>query len=468
VTDADTARRPAGSPEEPAKSAEGPAKSAEAGQAGESAEAGESIDRVDPIGQLSRGYLHQVDVVRLLTFGSVIVVHIIAALTAPESLSARGVLMLLHFTRETFFVITGFVLFHSAYRRVLRVGPFWRRRFLLIGVPYLTWSAIYWAEHVLIGTDHGRLTAAGLRSLGFQLVIGTAEYHLYFLLVSMQVYLVFPWLVRVVRRAEGRHGRLLAASALVQLITFWFLHDGVQAWTGRPGWVSTLVGYAQQVLPSYQFYVIAGALAAVHLDRVNAWVLGHLRQLAVALAVGAMLTEGWFGLQVRFGTPVSHASEVLQPVMVPWTLLVSVGLLALGLRYALRRHRQKPAVGPLGRAVREGARISFGVFLVHPLVITLLLPTPIGALAAIPGQPWTTAVLWVATVVCSVAVVELAAHSPLSLPLTGRRRPRRSRRKDATPSRAAPASATPSRAAPAAAAPTDPLPPNGSTDGRRR
>jgi peptidoglycan/LPS O-acetylase OafA/YrhL len=93
--------------------------------------------RIAGAADLTRGYLHQVDVVRLLTFGSVIAVHSIASTTAPNDGTARGVLMLLHFTRATFFVITGFVLFHSNYRRDLDLGRFWRRRFLLIGVPYV-------------------------------------------------------------------------------------------------------------------------------------------------------------------------------------------------------------------------------------------------------------------------------------------------------------------------------------------
>ena len=33
---------------------------------------------------LTRGYLHQVDIVRLLTFGSVIMVHTLASTTAPN------------------------------------------------------------------------------------------------------------------------------------------------------------------------------------------------------------------------------------------------------------------------------------------------------------------------------------------------------------------------------------------------
>jgi hypothetical protein len=40
------------------------------------------------------------------------------------------------------------------------------------------------------------------------------------------------------------------------------------------------------------------------------------------------------------------------------------------------------------------------------------------------GQPVTTVLLWLGTVLVSVALVEVFVRTPLSLPLTGRRRPR--------------------------------------------
>ena len=65
---------------------------------------------------------------------------------------------------------------------------FWRRRYLLVVVPYVVWTAIYFVAdavplHPMSGAVH---------SFTFDLVTGAARYHLYFLLVTMQLYLVFP------------------------------------------------------------------------------------------------------------------------------------------------------------------------------------------------------------------------------------------------------------------------------------
>ncbi len=371
--------------------------------------------------ELTRGYLHQVDVVRLLTFGSVIMVHTMASTTAPNDAVARGVLMLLHFTRETFFVITGFVLFHSNYRRDLDLGRFWRRRFLLIGVPYVVWSVLYWLVYAW------RYRSVDLRQLAVQLLTGTAEYHLYFLLVSMQVYLVFGLLVRLVRATTGHHGALLAAVAAWQLALFWVLHDVLPSWHSQPHWVAVLAGYAQQLLPFYLAYVVAGALAAVHLERTQAFVLAHGRMLALVVAGAAVVTEAVYLVQVAAGTQPFPAADVLQPVMVPYALVVTAGLLALGLRYALHRRPGRTA-----SAVAEGSRISFGVFLVHPLVISLLLTLPVGRVLTAAGQPLTSVLIWLVTVLVSIAAVEVFVRTPVSLPLTGRRRPQQDRSRTAS------------------------------------
>jgi surface polysaccharide O-acyltransferase-like enzyme len=139
-------------------------------------------------GARDAGHLYALDLVRVLTFACVIAVHTVVAINPPDSVPAGGAAMLLHFTREAFVALTAFVLVHR-YRASLHVVPFWRRRFLLIGTPYLVWSVIY--TGLALSTTPLPPTAA-LTQLGINLLTGTACYHLYFLVVTMQCYLLFP------------------------------------------------------------------------------------------------------------------------------------------------------------------------------------------------------------------------------------------------------------------------------------
>ncbi len=347
------------------------------------------------------GHLWQIDIVRILTFASVIAVHATATVNADTSVAAGATLMLLHFTREVFFLITGFVLVHSQAGRPMALRAFWGRRFLLVGTPYVVWSALYYA----LNTPNAWADGWAGR-LGFELLTGTAYYHLYFLLVSLQVYLVFPLVQKLIRWTTGWHCWLLTVAMAVQVAeTVWLQYGGA---TG------VLAQYADAMMPTYLGYIVAGALAATHLARWQGWVREHPALIAATLLVTGAVALGAFVGQVHGPASVVHAQAVLQPAMLPWSLAVAVALYALGTRWA-RRHQS----GPGRSAVALGSHISFGVYLVHPLVMHLLADHGIGQ-RLFPALP-ATVLLWVLSVGVSVLAVLLVQRTVLSLPLTGRR-----------------------------------------------
>ncbi|MGH3796095.1 MAG: acyltransferase [Pseudonocardiaceae bacterium] len=354
------------------------------------------------------GHFYPVDLVRVLTFACVIAVHTVTSVNPPDSVPAGGAAMLLHFTREAFFVLTAFVLVHR-YADGLRVAPFWRRRFLLVGVPYLFWSVIYSG---LAQITWPLPPAAALTQLGRNLLTGTAWYHLYFLLVSMQFYLLFPLFLRLLRATRGRHWQLLAISAVLQIGIDAGLHAAHPS-----GMVAHLWPYAGSFVGSYPFYLVLGGVTALHLDRVQAWVRGHPAMVIGAFLLTGAAAEGWYLRSVHGGTGVGSASDVFQPVMVPWCLAVVTALFALGVAWAARRRS-----GPGSRCVAAGSDRSFGVFLVHPMVLWALALGPSAWLSAHLPALWPTVLAFAITVLASLLVVELLRHSPLSQALTGKRR----------------------------------------------
>jgi peptidoglycan/LPS O-acetylase OafA/YrhL len=357
------------------------------------------------------GHVDAVDLVRVLTFVCVIAVHTMATVNPPDSVPAGGAAMLLHFTREAFFALTAFVLVHR-YRDGLPVMPFWRRRFLLIGAPYVIWSMIY--------TGLALITAplppiATLIRFGINLLTGTACYHLYFLVVTMQFYLIFPLFLRLLRLTRSGHRWLLAISAVLQIGIDAGLHGAHPT-----GLAAELLRYDGSFVGSYAFYLVLGGVAALHADRVQDWVRGHPAVVLVALVVTGSVAEEWYLRSVFGGSSAVFASDVFQPVMVPWCVAVITALFALGIAWSARRG---PGLG--SRAVEIGSDRSFGVFLVHPMVLWAWTLGPSAWLSAHMSAFSSTAVAIAATIVVSLLVVELLRHSPLSVVLTGKRRSRR-------------------------------------------
>ncbi len=355
-------------------------------------------------------HLHDVDLVRLLTFVAVVGVHTTGGTNPFQSVGGNAALMLLHFTREAFFFLTTFVLFHTHYGRPLALGRFWRRRFLLVGVPYVVWTVLYAGRGLLQQLSDGQIAAAA-RTLGYDLITGDAWYHLYFLLVTLQAYLLFPLVARLVRRTAGHHWSLLAGSALLQIAIMTEVHYG-RPWSGVAG---VLEQHCYELFGMYQFWLVAGALAAVHGDRFRGWVSRHigLSVLSAALAAGA--AELWYMIARHHGQPPFDAASVFQPIMVPWGSASIVALFALG---SVWQRRRRP--GRLDSLIRKGSELSFGIYLVHPAIL-------VGVLTVLPHAlppPWSTLLAMSTTLVLSTAVVALCRPTPLSLVVSGRPRQR--------------------------------------------
>src|SRR5579875_2998996 len=187
----------------------------------------------------SRPHVWEIDVIRLLTFTAVICVHSLAFTEPPSNQVAAGLMMLLQFGRELFFALSGFVLVYSSLGREVRPVASWRRRVPYVAAPYVVWSLIYYEL-----TLHTSASAWSWSTFGHDLLYGGAEYHLYFLVVTLQRYLVFPLLVRFVRRTSRWAVPVLVAVGAANLVWLGLLH-GMHV----SGWASWLWGRAYELLP---------------------------------------------------------------------------------------------------------------------------------------------------------------------------------------------------------------------------
>ena len=69
------------------------------------------------------------------------------------------------------------------------------------------------------------MNGAWWHQLGYDLLTGNAEYHLYFLLVTLQIYLIFPLLLRLIRTLQGHHGLLFGSALVFEIAETWALRE---------------------------------------------------------------------------------------------------------------------------------------------------------------------------------------------------------------------------------------------------
>lgn len=260
--------------------------------------------------------------------------------------------------------ITGLVLFARYYHHDFRPTVFWKRRFVLIVIPYIVWTALY----ILFKGSHQPQfywSASSLvKDFGVSLLTGR-QFFLYYLVVTVQLYMVFPLLLLGLRKFERWHLHIFIGSFVLQLFLMWTNQNVPLTWQTLPPVLKELYEFRDRFILTYQFWFVTGGLFACHYERILAHVDRHARALRLTLAVGVLVLWGhYFFDRLVLGQVESMAELVLQPIMVPYSLLVALNMWYAGVQWSRRRTRA--GWQPFSRFVRVASATSFGIFLVQP------------------------------------------------------------------------------------------------------
>jgi peptidoglycan/LPS O-acetylase OafA/YrhL len=353
--------------------------------------------------------LHQVDATRPIKQAGVISTHVLLFFAPSSAVFASGMaLTLLHVSRDAFFFISSCMLAY-AYADLSRHGlrGFYWRRFVSVGIPYLCWTAIYYAY--TFPTSHYGSLSKDLWAIPHMLYTG--YYHLYFLLVIMQFYLVFPLLLILLRRTKGHHGLVAAA-----VIAFQFVYLTLMHWGYLPDWLSGV--WAQRLLPTYLLYLVGGSIIAFHLTEAHDWVTRNWLSVVTLTILAAMGAEAVYDLSETGVTDVlGSGNDPFQPSVIPFNVGAIACLYLIGVWLTRpERTRRVRAV------VNSGSDNAYGVYLAQMIFINGLLW--LGWKNLSNTVPWPLVIALTVVIVYggAFALTCLLARTPLSVALTGRQR----------------------------------------------
>ncbi|KSU58519.1 acyltransferase [Gordonia sp. SGD-V-85] len=380
-----------------------------------------------------RGRAHTADFVRVVLFTFVVVAHSINAINggADEIRGANLVGTLCHLTRYGFVAVTLYVLVLSMQGREMSPWQFWRRRFGLVVGPYLAWTLIYTiTDHIIIADNPFPPISEMAPRLAHDLLVGEGKYQLYFLLISMQIYLFFPLISWLFERGRGRPWLMLAGGTAIQLLVF-----VIYQYLPRPSGQVWDVAYQHlwKTLPMYALFITMGVLAAQHREAVDRWLRDHMAMVVLVAAGCAAFTVAGYLLATSPGNVPWKANTAWNPVSLPWFIGGFVLLWLIGLVWDDRRAAGRPAGGKL---VSQATLRAFGVFAVHPLILDVL--GRVGFLSGLfdwfPHSAILRSIILVVLVLtASLALVDVLLRLPFSKWLTARPRipllPKRNKKK---------------------------------------
>ncbi|BBI36154.1 acyltransferase [Cohnella abietis] len=334
-----------------------------------------------------RTKLTQIDIVRGLAILGVLMVHSTSFATLEmKGTSLYGVYNFLNIFSKigttTFILLSSFVLFYNYYPQPLtaaRFKKFYRNRLTYIVVPYILFSAFYF---ILRWYQNGFEWNISLMWPSFfeKLLRGQAYTHLYFVFISIQLYLLFPVLLFLFKRF-----RWLAAGAViigVGLQWAFFLYNR-EYWhvQNRGSWSLSYFG---------QYFL--GAWLGIYFDRIKSWLIIAKENVSKSrVLVWVTLWATWLAAgisyvtifyyqrvhQTRFHNALYDGLWDIYTMLTP-LVLIQVAFLLGG------RMNNSFLVGRL----RHLGIVSFGVYLFHPIVLLVYRKFPLNGGGTMAHHMW--------------------------------------------------------------------------------
>ena len=267
-----------------------------------------------------------------------------------------------HFAVPLFICISGFVLFNK-YQGSYSLKGFYQKRFLSV-VPQYTLFFVFSILFIYIGDlVLGRIWKFSLQDIIYQYFAGTAFYHLFFLVVIIQLYILYPVIERIFTRCckHRRSTELLISLFALQILYIFFMEDifvlgkAVQFLEYLPYFVLGM--QVRSFYPSYTSKVMAvihscTCMSGLFLALLSASVLG----IWIYLVRSTFLHD--------LTSPVIFMYKFLFAIVQPFYYIL---IFILCLFVALKIPEITP--GTITRTLKIIGKYSFGIYLIHPFVL---------------------------------------------------------------------------------------------------
>lgn len=320
----------------------------------------------------SSGWLQGIQYIRAISAIEVIVWHAILYAAILPSLQKDLITILAALTSfavPQFIFISGVVLYHK-YSGGFHLSTFYKKRLSSVLPPYLVWSTFYYFYLSVIDPLYSALfqkaTAGSNISLGgFVSELANGIGHLWFVVLIIQFYLLYPFLVKLYNRFSRQKSAiyLLLLIFLVQLV-----FNGVFV----PPLVSNGVlrlspNTTSAVFLSSIFYFVFGFFVAEHYVAITQKV-ASLRLSTISIVVmlstvcyGAIFYQPWWELVNT--SPIPSQDIWLYQIIGPFYCLV---LIAFYLRLSAQWGKPR---GFFTRYLEKIGENSFGIYLTHVFFI---------------------------------------------------------------------------------------------------
>ncbi|MEN6460034.1 MAG: acyltransferase [Syntrophomonas sp.] len=294
--------------------------------------------------------LQEFDLIRVLAAFSVIAIHVTAGYIQLLSF-ANYCNHLVRYAVPLFIILSGFMLcYGESLKPPLATLDFYRKRGNRILWPFILWTLLYSTLNQLYGPIPNLYQYA--MTLGHDLLWGSGYYHLYFLSIMIQLYILYPLLKRWLNKnASG----LLVSSLILTLVVQIVLYLALFGKITLPARYSLIYVRA---FPVWIFYFVLGMCIAIKRDYWQNHLPGHELSLGLAWLFSLVIII----LDSKF---TANGGSIVRPSIMLYTVVTFFFFYCLALK-----------VKYIGKSwLTWLSEQSFLIYLMHPLMLTIMIYT---------------------------------------------------------------------------------------------
>ncbi|MED4207369.1 acyltransferase [Neobacillus mesonae] len=297
-------------------------------------------------GPRERKYIYEIHFLRAFACLAVVCVHVSATNYGMNSQTWNEFTYFLNqygrFGTPIFAVISGFLLFFQVRNKGFHLGHFLKSRLTKIVIPFLIWSFAY--RYILYYYDHQAF--GDVQAEVVKILQGNSFYHLYFVVIVIQFYFLFPFLQKLFR-----------TQTLMMIFTFLSLWISYQLY-GFQSNINGPVGdflSSKSFMPVWIFYFAFGGFLAYFWDEIVSFAVKRpwkMFTIAMLISLGAIV-------EYKVNGYVSNR-RLTNLANIPLLCIAVIGMYPFLSRWNV-----------LNKSLMIIGKYSMGIYLIHPMILYL-------------------------------------------------------------------------------------------------